>query len=134
MRQNGDLCDPFVDLQLNPSHKRHMHSEVHQKTQNPVYNQVFEFDVAPYEVEEQTIQFTVLDFSQQFSHQPIGTVLFTIETLDSEAFLAGKEFQLWKKIDKVISGYSLLQVKLICRGRYRGYIVETPSSYLRGNE
>lgn len=104
MRQNGDLCDPFVDLQLNPSHKRHMHSEVHQKTQNPVYNQVFEFDVAPYEVQEQTIQFTVLDFSQQFSHQPIGTVLFTIETLDSEAFLAGKEFALWKKIDKVISG------------------------------
>jgi len=119
MRKNEEYCDPFVDLQLNPFYKRKMHSEVHQKTQNPVYNQVFEFEVPPYEIREQTIQFTVLDFSQQLSHEPIGTVLFTLETLDSEAFFAGKEFALWKKIDKNAS-----EANDKLDGKYREYPME----------
>lgn len=100
VRKDGD-CDPFVDIQVSPYYKRRMHSEVHQKTQNPVFNQSFESEVPPYEIRGQTIHFTVLDFSQQLAHEPIGSVAFKMDSLDRDAFNAGKEFTLWKKIDKV---------------------------------
>lgn len=105
MRRNGERCDPFVDLQVAPFYKRRMHSEVHQKTQNPTFNQLFEFEVPPYEIRGQTVHFTVLDFSQQLSHEPIGTVFFRLDSVDHDAFIAGKEFALWKKIDKVCKDY-----------------------------
>ena len=108
VRKDGEYCDPFVDIQVTPYYKRRMHSEVHQKTQNPTFNQCFEFEVPPYEVRGQTIQFTVLDFSQQLSHEPVGCVAFNMESLDRDAFNAGKEFTLWKKIDKVRIFYLLL--------------------------
>jgi len=101
IRKDGDYCDPFVDIQVSPYYKRRMHSEVHQKTQNPVFNQAFEFEVPPYEVRGQVIHFTVLDFSQQLAHEPIGSVAFKMDSLDRDAFNAGKEFSLWKKVDKV---------------------------------
>ena len=100
-RKDGECVDPFVDVQLLPYYKRRMHSEVHQKTQNPAFNQCFEFEVPPYEIREQQIQFTVLDFSQQLDHSTIGTVVFDIISLDNDALRAGKEFSLWKRIDKV---------------------------------
>lgn len=99
VRKDGDYCDPFVDIQVSPYYKRRMHSEVHQKTQNPVFGQAFEFEVPPYEVRGQTIHFTVLDFNQQLAHEPIGSVAFKMDSLDRDAFNAGKEFTLWKKID-----------------------------------
>ncbi|XP_066919368.1 synaptotagmin-2-like isoform X1 [Clytia hemisphaerica] len=100
VRKDGEFCDPFVDIQVSPYYKRRMHSEVHQKTQNPVFNQSFDSEVPPYEVRGQTIHFTVLDFSQQLAHEPIGSVAFKMDSLDRDAFNAGKEFTLWKKIDK----------------------------------
>lgn len=100
VRKDGDFCDPFVDIQVSPYYKRRMHSEVHQKTQNPIFNQSFEFEVPPYEVRGQTIHFTVLDFSQQLAHEPIGSVTFKMDSLDRDAFNAGKELTLWKKVDK----------------------------------
>jgi len=100
VRKDGEFCDPFVDIQVSPYYKRRMHSEVHQKTQNPIFNQSFDSEVPPYEVRGQTIHFTVLDFSQQLAHEPIGSVAFKMDSLDRDAFNAGKEFTLWKKIDK----------------------------------
>ena len=85
-----------------------MHSEVHQKTQNPSFGQLFEFEVPPYEIQKQTIHFTVLDFNHQLAHETIGNVMFNVSTLDHDAFVAGKEFALWKKIDKVSYTFSVL--------------------------
>ncbi|XP_057293761.1 synaptotagmin-6-like [Hydractinia symbiolongicarpus] len=119
MRRNGERCDPFVDLQVAPFYKRRMHSEVHQKTQNPTFNQLFEFEVPPYEIRGQTVHFTVLDFSQQLSHEPIGTVFFRLDSVDHDAFIAGKEFALWKKIDK-----DALQPSDRLDGKYREYPME----------
>ena len=101
MRRKGESCDPFVDIQVTPTYKRRMHSEVHQKTQNPVFNQQFEFEVPPYEIREQTVTFTVLDFNQQLSHESIGNVCYKLDSLDHDAFFAGKEFTLWNKLEKV---------------------------------
>ena len=101
MRRKGESCDPFIDIQVTPAYKRRMHSEVHQKTQNPMYNQQFEFEVPPYEIREQTVTFTVLDFNQQLAHECIGYVSFKLDSLDHDAFFAGKEFTLWNKLEKV---------------------------------
>ena len=101
IRKTGDYCDPFVDLQVSPVYKRRMHSEVHQKTQNPIFNQSFEFEIPPYEIRDQSILFTVLDFNQRLAHETIGSVIFLMDALDQAALFAGKEFGLWKKIDKV---------------------------------
>ena len=100
-RKDGECVDPFVDIQLLPYYKRKNHSEVHQKTLNPIFNQMFEFEVPPYEIRGQQIQFTVLDFSQQLNHNTIGTVLYDVGNLDSDALKASKEFILWQRIVKV---------------------------------
>ena len=100
-RKDGECIDPFVDIQLLPFYRRKNHSEVHQKTLNPMFNQTFEFEVPPYEIRGQQIQFTVLDFSQQLNHNTIGTVLYDLTTLDSDALKASKEFILWQRIVKV---------------------------------
>ena len=102
-RKGGECIDPFVDIQLLPYYKRKNHSEVHQKTLNPIFNQTFEFEVPPYEIRGQQIQFTVLDFSQQLNHNTIGTVLYDLTLLDSDALRASKEFVLWQRIVKVLS-------------------------------
>ena len=107
-RKDGECVDPFVDIQLLPYYKRRNHSEVHQKTLNPIFNQSFEFEVPPYEIREQQIQFTVLDFSQQLNHNTIGTVLYDVASLDSDALKASKEFTLWQRIVKVKSPKTLL--------------------------
>lgn len=99
-RKGGECIDPFVDIQLLPYYKRKNHSEVHQKTLNPIFNQTFEFEVPPYEIRGQQIQFTVLDFSQQLNHNTIGTVLYDLTLLDSDALRASKEFVLWQRIVK----------------------------------
>eukprot|EP00795_Rhopilema_esculentum_P014435 gene14435-5492_t len=99
-RKDGECVDPFVDIQLLPYYKRKNHSEVHQKTLNPIFNQMFEFEVPPYEIRGQQIQFTVLDFSQQLNHNTIGTVLYDVGNLDSDALKASKEFILWQRIVK----------------------------------
>jgi len=99
-RKDSECIDPFVDIQLLPFYRRKNHSEVHQKTLNPVFNQTFEFEVPPYEIRGQQIQFTVLDFSQQLNHNTIGTVLYDLATLDSDALKASKEFILWQRIAK----------------------------------
>ena len=101
-RKDSECIDPFVDIQLLPFYRRKNHSEVHQKTLNPVFNQTFEFEVPPYEIRGQQIQFTVLDFSQQLNHNTIGTVLYDLATLDSDALKASKEFILWQRIAKVV--------------------------------
>ncbi len=100
-RKDGECVDPFVDIQLLPYYRRRNHSEVHQKTLNPVFNQSFEFEVPPYEIRSQQIQFTVLDFSQQLNHNTIGTVVYDVASMDSDALKAGKEFILWQRIVKV---------------------------------
>eukprot|EP00794_Sanderia_malayensis_P003685 gene3685-4202_t len=111
-RKDGECVDPFVDIQLLPFYKRRNHSEVHQKTLNPVFNQTFEFEVPPYEIRSQQIQFTVLDFNQQLNHNTIGTVLYDISTLDSDALKAGKEFVLWQRIVKLERAERKLALKL----------------------
>ncbi len=100
-RKDGECVDPFVDIQLLPYYKRRNHSEVHQKTLNPIFNQSFEFEVPPYEIREQRIMFTVLDFSQQLTHNTIGNVLYDVSTLDSDVLKACKEFIMWQRIVKV---------------------------------
>ncbi|XP_047136277.1 synaptotagmin-1 [Hydra vulgaris] len=103
IRKTGEYCDPFVELQVAPVYKRRMHSEVHQKTQNPIFNQSFEFEIPPYEIREQSILFTVLDFNQRLAHEAIGSVTFLMNALDQDALFAAKEFGLWKKIDKDVA-------------------------------
>lgn len=103
-RKDGECVDPFVDIQLLPYYKRRNHSEVHQKTLNPIFNQSFEFEVPPYEIREQRIMFTVLDFSQQLTHNTIGNVLYDVSTLDSDVLKACKEFIMWQRIVKPEQG------------------------------
>ena len=114
-RKDSECIDPFVDIQLLPFYRRKNHSEVHQKTLNPVFNQTFEFEVPPYEIRGQQIQFTVLDFSQQLNHNTIGTVLYDLATLDSDALKASKEFILWQRIAKVVhSTSSVFLLPFLC--------------------
>lgn len=67
--------DPYIKIYLLPDRKHKFQTKVHRKNLNPVFNEIFCFNVDLDELSTRTLQFAVYDFDRFSRHDLIGQVL-----------------------------------------------------------
>jgi len=75
-------CDPYVKVYLVYAGKRidKKKTQVKKRTLNPVWNEVFNFDVPVEKIRDITFVFTVMDFDRILSNEAVGQVVIGYRT------------------------------------------------------
>uniref|UniRef100_A0A671QFG2 C2 domain-containing protein n=1 Tax=Sinocyclocheilus anshuiensis TaxID=1608454 RepID=A0A671QFG2_9TELE len=74
--------NPYVKMSLLPDHKNSRQTGVKRKTQNPVFEERFTFEVPFLEAQRRTLLFSVVDFDKFSRHCVIGKVSLPLSEVD----------------------------------------------------
>jgi hypothetical protein len=81
-RQDAVHSNPYVKLSLLPDHKNSRQTGVKRKTQNPVFEERFTFDMPFLEAQRRTLLLSVVDFDKFSRHCVIGKVALPLSDVD----------------------------------------------------
>ncbi|CAL8342914.1 unnamed protein product [Merluccius merluccius] len=81
-RQDMAHSNPYVKMSLLPDHKNSRQTGVKRKTQNPVFEERFTFDMPFLEAQRRTLLLSVVDFDKFSRHCVIGKVALTLSDVD----------------------------------------------------
>ncbi|KAM3864023.1 synaptotagmin-17 [Diretmus argenteus] len=81
-RQDMAHSNPYVKMSLLPDHKNSRQTGVKRKTQNPVFEERFTFDLPFLEVQRRTLLLSVVDFDKFSRHCVIGKVALPLSEVD----------------------------------------------------
>ncbi|KAA0705716.1 Synaptotagmin-17 Synaptotagmin XVII [Triplophysa tibetana] len=81
-RQDMAHSNPYVKMSLLPDHKNSRQTGVKRKTQNPVFEERFTFEVPFLEAQRRTLLLSVVDFDKFSRHCVIGKVSLPLNEVD----------------------------------------------------
>lgn len=81
-RQDMAHSNPYVKMSLLPDHKNSRQTGVKRKTQNPVFEERFTFEVPFLEAQRRTLLLSVVDFDKFSRHCVIGKVSLPLSEVD----------------------------------------------------
>ncbi|KAM4634686.1 synaptotagmin-17 [Polymixia lowei] len=81
-RQDMAHSNPYVKMSLLPDHKNSRQTGVKRKTQNPVFEERFTFDMPFLEAQRRTLLLSVVDFDKFSRHCVIGKVALPLSDVD----------------------------------------------------
>ncbi|XP_036797969.1 synaptotagmin-17 isoform X1 [Oncorhynchus mykiss] len=81
-RQDMAHSNPYVKISLLPDHKNSRQTGVKRKTQNPVFEERFTFDLLFLEAQRRTLLLSVVDFDKFSRHCVIGKVALPLSEVD----------------------------------------------------
>uniref|UniRef100_A0A3P8Y733 Synaptotagmin-17 n=1 Tax=Esox lucius TaxID=8010 RepID=A0A3P8Y733_ESOLU len=81
-RQDMAHSNPYVKMSLLPDHKNSRQTGVKRKTQNPVFEERFTFDLPFLEAQRRTLLLSVVDFDKFSRHCVIGKVALRLNEVD----------------------------------------------------
>ncbi|XP_065134071.1 synaptotagmin-17 isoform X1 [Paramisgurnus dabryanus] len=81
-RQDMAHSNPYVKMSLLPDHKNSRQTGVKRKTQNPVFEERFTFELPFLEAQRRTLLLSVVDFDKFSRHCVIGKVALALNEVD----------------------------------------------------
>ncbi|KPP67589.1 synaptotagmin-17-like [Scleropages formosus] len=81
-RQDTTHCNPYVKTCLLPDHKNSRQTGVQRKTQDPVFEESFTFELPFLETQRRTLLLSVVDFDKLSRHCVIGKVVVPLGQVD----------------------------------------------------
>ncbi|KAM6957290.1 synaptotagmin-17, partial [Aplochiton taeniatus] len=81
-RQDMAHSNPYVKISLLPDHKNSRQTGVKRKTQNPVFEERFTFDIPFLEAQRRTLLLSVVDFDKFSRHCVVGKVALPLREVD----------------------------------------------------
>ncbi|KAK1164912.1 synaptotagmin-17-like isoform X2 [Acipenser oxyrinchus oxyrinchus] len=81
-RQDMAHSNPYVKMSLLPDQKNSRQTSVKRKTQNPVFEERYTFDIPFLEAQRRTLLFSVVDFDKFSRHCVIGKVAMSLCDVD----------------------------------------------------
>ncbi|VBB32794.1 unnamed protein product [Acanthocheilonema viteae] len=81
MDRNG-MSDPYVKLYLLPEGKPKFETKIKRKCLNPIFNEVFAFNITFAELQRKTLQLVVYDFNRLRKDDRIGQLAIPLEKVD----------------------------------------------------
>ncbi|RUS74398.1 hypothetical protein EGW08_017833, partial [Elysia chlorotica] len=81
-KQDMAHSNPYCKISLLPDHKASKQTTVQRKTQEPVWNECFDFDIDYSEAQERTLEILLKDFDKYSRHRLIGRVLLPLSSVN----------------------------------------------------
>ncbi|XP_037400429.1 synaptotagmin-17 isoform X1 [Pygocentrus nattereri] len=81
-RQDMAHSNPYVKMSLLPDHKNSRQTGVKRKTQNPVFEERFTFELPFLEAQRRTLLLSIVDFDKFSRHCVIGKVVLPLSEVD----------------------------------------------------
>ncbi|XP_073724950.1 synaptotagmin VIII isoform X1 [Misgurnus anguillicaudatus] len=78
----GGTSDPYVKVYILPSKSKTFETKVFRKTLNPVFNEIFKYQIPQKDLVESTLVMQVYDFNRFSKHDIIGEIRLDLSTVD----------------------------------------------------